>query len=84
MSTYSVAEAEGNLSALIDRALEGEGVVITREGAPVIELRPLGKTAKPVTADALKWLAARRIQPSRSPELEAGALVSALRDEDAH
>jgi antitoxin (DNA-binding transcriptional repressor) of toxin-antitoxin stability system len=84
MSTYSVAEAESNLSALIDRALDGEGVVISRDGAPVIELRPIGKTVKPVTADTLEWLAARRVKPNRSPELDSGELVSALRDEDGH
>ena len=36
MSTHTVAEAEGHLSELIDRALEGEGVVITRHGKPVV------------------------------------------------
>ncbi len=41
MSTHTVAEAEGHLSELIDRALEGEGVVITRHGKPVVELKPV-------------------------------------------
>jgi prevent-host-death family protein len=84
MITYSLAEAESNLSALIDRALGGEGVVITRHGAPVIELRPIGKTVKPVTAETLEWLAARRVHPSRPTTLDAGALVSILRDEGEH
>ena len=43
MSTHSVAEAEGHLSELIDRALDGEGVVITRDGEPVAELKPVPK-----------------------------------------
>jgi antitoxin (DNA-binding transcriptional repressor) of toxin-antitoxin stability system len=80
MSTCSVAEAESNLSALIDRALEGEGVVITRDGVPVIdrENRQAGN------ADALEWLAARRVHPSHPVTLDSGVLVSALRDEDEH
>ena len=39
MGTHSVAEAKANLPRLIDRALEGEEVVITRRGKPVAELR---------------------------------------------
>jgi len=37
--THSVAEAENRLPELIDRALAGEGVTITRHGRPVVELR---------------------------------------------
>lgn len=40
MTTYSVAEAKNRLPSLIDRALEGEEVIITRHGKPVVELRP--------------------------------------------
>jgi len=42
MSTFSVAEAKNTLPRLIDQALEGEEVVITRHGKPVAELRPVG------------------------------------------
>lgn len=41
MSSYSVADAKNGLPRLIDRALEGEEVVITRHGKPVVELRAL-------------------------------------------
>ena len=41
MSRHSVAEAKNHLSELIDRALKGEGVVITRHGQPVVELKPV-------------------------------------------
>lgn len=40
MSSYSVAHAKEQLSKLIDEALAGESVVITRHGKPVVELRP--------------------------------------------
>jgi len=32
MSTHTVAEAKNQLSKLIDRALTGEGIVVTRRG----------------------------------------------------
>ncbi|HEV2365739.1 MAG TPA: type II toxin-antitoxin system prevent-host-death family antitoxin [Caulobacteraceae bacterium] len=40
MATYSVAEAKTHLPRLIDKAMAGEAVVITRRGKPVAELRP--------------------------------------------
>ena len=40
MTAYSVADAKNSLPKLIDRALQGEEVVITRHGKPVVELRP--------------------------------------------
>ena len=40
MTTYSVADAKNQLPKLIDKALQGEEVVITRRGKPVVELRP--------------------------------------------
>ncbi|HME27094.1 MAG TPA: type II toxin-antitoxin system prevent-host-death family antitoxin [Acetobacteraceae bacterium] len=62
MATYSVAEAKNRLPALIDKAIEGEEVVITRHGKPVAELHPRhqpsvkpSKAARPM----LEWLLAR-------------------------
>jgi prevent-host-death family protein len=46
MPTYSVAQAKDHLSKLIDEALTGEEVTITRHGKPVVELRP----ARPAVA----------------------------------
>ena len=84
MSTHSVADAKNNLSDLIDRALNGEGVTITRHGTPVVELTPCQAPAKPIGAVELDWLAARRLYPKKPAMLESGALVSAMRDEDGH
>jgi prevent-host-death family protein len=80
MSTHSVAEAKNRLPELIDRALKGEEVVITRHGRPVAELRPIPAQARPVSAEALDWLAARRVKTRVGTE-DAGALVSRMRDE---
>ena len=40
MSVCSIAQAKDHLSKLIDEALAGEEVTITRHGKPVAELRP--------------------------------------------
>ncbi|MDQ2083367.1 type II toxin-antitoxin system Phd/YefM family antitoxin [Xanthobacteraceae bacterium Astr-EGSB] len=82
MSTHNIAEASHNLPELIDRALAGEGVVITRDGRPVVELKPLPATApgRRVTPEDMDWLAARRVGRS-VPDEDAGTLVSRMRDE---
>lgn len=38
MASYSVAQAKNELPKLINRALDGERVVITRRGIPVVTL----------------------------------------------
>ena len=80
MSTHSIAKAKNQLSELIDRALKGEGVVITRHGHPVIELKPIPEPARAVSAADLDWLARHRIR-RRSATRDAGKLVSTMRDE---
>ena len=39
MAHYSVATTKDKLSSLIDKALGGEQVIITRHGKPTVELR---------------------------------------------
>jgi prevent-host-death family protein len=80
MSTYSVAEAKAKLSALIDEALGGEGVVITRHGQPVVEIKPVAPTPRKLTKADMDWLAERR--KGRKTGLNAGVFVSKMRDED--
>jgi prevent-host-death family protein len=45
-TTVNVYEAKTQLSQLIDRALDGEKIVLARRGKPLIELAPLEKPAK--------------------------------------
>jgi prevent-host-death family protein len=80
MTKHSVVDAKNNLSKLIDRALKGENVVITRHGQPMAELRPVSRPAKPITPEALDWLKERR---ERRPAVrsESGMLMSRLRGE---
>lgn len=81
MDTHSVVEAKNRLSELIDRAQQGETVVITRHGKPVAELRAVPASARPITRADLEWLAARRVA-RRNATADAGRLVSEMRDED--
>jgi prevent-host-death family protein len=80
MSTYSIAEAKNKLPQLINRALEGEGVVITRHGQPVVELKPLKRVAHVMTEADWEWLEAQRL-PRLDPDKDAVELVREIRDE---
>ena len=80
MSTYSVADAKNHLSQLIDRALDGEGVIITRHGRPVVELKPMDEVARPMSSADLDWIAAHRVGRTAANE-DSGALVERIRDE---
>lgn len=80
MGRHSVADAKNNLSDLIDRALEGEGVVITRHGRPVVRLTPISPPPKRITPDAVDSLVRQRVG-RRMPRENAVAAVRKLRDE---
>ena len=58
MTTYSVADAKNQLPKLIDKALQGEEVVITRRGKPVVELTPASPQPQPPIGSH-EWLFAR-------------------------
>ena len=59
MTVYSVADAKNSLPKLIDRALRGEEVVITRHGKPVAELKSLKQALSP-SKGTYEWLRSRR------------------------
>lgn len=79
MGKHSVAEAKNDLSGLIERALKGEDVVITRHGQPVVEIRPIRQAAEPITAADIEWLDAHRIRPNVIGD--AAKLMREMRDE---
>ncbi len=85
MPTYSVAEAKAKLSALIDKAMKGEAVTITRHGHAVVEVRAVADkprpNPRPMTEADFEFLAKRRVG-KKAPKEDAGELVSRMRDED--
>lgn len=81
MSSYSVAEAKNKLSELINRALDGEGVVITRHGEPVVEVKSLKRQPRRMTEADFDWLRARRARLTQA-KTDAVTLIRQMRDED--
>jgi prevent-host-death family protein len=79
MSTHDVAEAEHNLSDLIDQALKGEAVVITRDGRPVAEIKPVKQPKRPMTEADMAWIEANRVK--LAGDVDPVALVRQMRDE---
>ncbi len=68
MSEYSVADAKASLPSLINRAISGEEVIITRHGKPVAELRPRVTADPKGVAEAHARFFAQRVKlPPGSP-----------------
>jgi antitoxin (DNA-binding transcriptional repressor) of toxin-antitoxin stability system len=87
MTRYTLAQAETRLSELIDRALDGEGVVITR-GKAIVELKVVASEKKPAKPkrwrtkeEELEWLRAVRAQLTPA-KTDAATLVRQMRDEE--
>jgi prevent-host-death family protein len=62
MSTYSVADAKAGLPRLIDKAMAGEEVIITRHGKPTVELRPTAMPRPAAPAGSHDWFLSRRVK----------------------
>jgi prevent-host-death family protein len=56
MANISVYQARADLSRLIERALAGEEIVITRRGKPTVRLLPVEQAPPQRKAGALKGL----------------------------
>ena len=81
VATHSIAEAKNKLPELIDRALKGEGIVITRHGRPVAELRPIPEPGRRITDEDLGWLDKQR-NPARKASIDSVTLVRQIREEE--
>ena len=77
MSTFSVAEAKAHLSELLERAVKGEKVVITRRGEPVVQLAPVKATTPGIDFARLRALRAA-MPEAKTP---AGKLIRKMRGE---
>jgi len=63
MTSYSVADAKAGLPRLINEALAGEEVIITRHGKPVVTLQAAVSEPRPGAAQ----IALRRLLDRRGP-----------------
>lgn len=80
MTVHSILEAANALPVLIDRALNGESVVIAREGQPVVELRPVPQRPRALTPADIDWIDAHRVGKVQAVT-DAAAEVRRMRDE---
>jgi prevent-host-death family protein len=72
MVSYSLYDAKTQLSALVDRAAEGESIVITKNGTPRAQLVPIpqrGERRVPANAMRIKRVAPDFDEPD--PQLES-------------
>jgi prevent-host-death family protein len=72
MGEVSIRELRNHGGEVIERVVRGERLTVTRDGHPVAELRPLGRTPTPVDVLVQRW--------SRLPEVEPTALRRDLDD----
>lgn len=89
MGKHIVAEADKTVSELVDLALSGEPVTITRDGKPVAELAPVKAAASHAERqrlspeEAAAWLEeAWKSLPKH--DVDTVALIRAMRDEEWH
>ena len=85
MSSYSVAQAKNNLPKLLDRALAGETVTITRRGrqiAQIIANPPEATGDGPRAWNDIAWLRRVRARPEpRDPYWDSDQVIRRMRDE---
>lgn len=59
MNSYNLAEAKARLSALVERAIAGEEIQISKRGRPVVRLVALEQPKIPLDLEALRELRSR-------------------------
>ncbi len=82
MTQVNLAAARANLSALVDRAMRGEDVVIAKYGKPVVELRAVQPIApKKSPREWVEWMGERRTSlPTMA--LTSVELLNAIYDDE--
>jgi prevent-host-death family protein len=82
MAAYSLAQAKQQLDRLVEEALTGELVTITRDGQPVVTLNPAtASRVGSIDADYVAWMRQRALaRPSLGGD--SATLVRQMRDEE--
>lgn len=80
MTTVTLADAKARLSALVERAAQGETIQITRRGKPVAQISAVQTPRKPIDVDALQAMTDKMpFQP-----IPASEWMRQVRDEDRY
>lgn len=86
MGAYSLAQAKGQLGRLIEKALTGEVVTITRNGKPVVTITPATPEPKPMLdTSADEFVRGMEARARARPVLggDSVTLVREMREESA-
>ncbi len=75
MAEISAYEAKTHLSQLLERARQGERIVITRHGTPVAELGPPGAVQQADASSLYEAFALLRARTTLGPDLTLKKLV---------
>jgi antitoxin (DNA-binding transcriptional repressor) of toxin-antitoxin stability system len=67
MGQHSIKDASGHLHELVQRATQGETVVLTQDGKPVAEIKALDMGAKILSDEKLDWLDSIAVSATTSP-----------------
>jgi prevent-host-death family protein len=86
MATYSVAEAKNHLPKLLNRALAGEDVTITRRGKVIAKIiaraEPTPSADLPKSATDVEWLRRHIVTPK--VKVDGPSLVRQMRDDSRY
>lgn len=80
MGNINLADAKAHLSEVIDRAIAGESLYITRRGKPVARITAAETPRRPIDLAALRALTDATPMQAES----AGNFVRRMRDEDRY
>jgi prevent-host-death family protein len=81
MARYSVATTKDNLSSLIDKALAGEEVIITRHGKPTVSLTTV-KQVEPLQLSNADWMERLQALRDSQPKMRLSYLELKRLDEE--
>ena len=80
MTDVTLADAKAKLSDLVERAMRGEDVRITRRGKPVARIVPAERERKPIDFAALEALTESLLMQDES----SGTWLRKVRDESRY
>jgi prevent-host-death family protein len=84
MAEYSIADAKNNLPKLVDRAVAGEEVTLTRRGKKVAKIIAdpvvVECADRPAAFNDIGWLSSHQVQ-TNDPTFDGAQAIRAARDD---
>lgn len=80
MPNVTLATAKSQLSALVERAAQGEAICITRRGKPIAQITKVDRPRKPISLTALRAVTDAIPKLAAPPE----RWMEKMRDEDRY